>query len=972
MLKIKRVNIRTRLVGLMVLLAFVPLLVILLITLRSTSQVEKQVAAGLDSLGNDNLAQMSKDVYALCSTAHQLVTQQVEHDLNVAKDLLRRNPMRFTDETLRWTAVNQFNKQQATVTLPQVTLGGATVGQNRSFNARSPLVDEVAALTGATCTIFQRMNGQGDMLRVATSVRGDDGNRAIGTYIPAVNPDGTANPVIQSVMRGQTFHGRAYVVNAWYITAYEPIRDASGEIVGVIYVGVKQEAVESLRQAIYDMKVGQTGYVFVLGGKGDQRGRYIISLNGTRDGEDIWEARDSNGRLFIQDMINNGVALKPGEVYMISYPWKNVGEKEARYKKAAITYFEPWDWVIGPSTYEEEYRVAHQKASASFDRLLFSILLFSLVMVAVASFAAFYFGNGIARPLIELTRISKRIAKGDLTESPKVRRKDELGELADATRDMLKSLNEKAEVAEQISRGNLDVEVHLASENDSLGRSMQRMKESVHKVIADLDGLAEEHRAGDVEARCDLTRHTGGYASMLENVNGAFEAIAAPVIESIGILNQYASGNLESVMRDLPGKQQILPDSLNRIRSAVRGVISETVDLVEAARNGNLKDRGNVEMFEGAYRQIIEGINGTLDAILDPINKAAQVLEHMAEGDLSIRVEGDYKGDHALIKDHLNQTLEALNRLIAQTTMAVNQVADGSAQVSQSSQSLSQGATEQASALEEISASMTEIGSQTRLNADNAAQANKLAVTSRTSAHQGNEQMERMVRAMAEISDSSSQVQKIIKAIDEIAFQTNLLALNAAVEAARAGAHGKGFAVVAEEVRNLAQRSAKAAQETTTLIEGSVEKTRNGEEIASETASSLGSIVESITKVSDLIGEIDSASREQAQAIDQVAHALDQVDQVTQANTSTAEESAATAEELSGQAAQLKVMLSRFVLDDSARQEMANTGLALLARPEEGRRRGHSSGPAKKLPGKGKEVHPSEVISLDDTDFGGF
>ncbi|HCC01321.1 MAG TPA: methyl-accepting chemotaxis protein [Ruminococcaceae bacterium] len=341
--------------------------------------------------------------------------------------------------------------------------------------------------------------------------------------------------------------------------------------------------------------------------------------------------------------------------------------------------------------------------------------------------------------------------------------------------------------------------------------------------------------------------------------------------------------------------------------------VSELVQVAKKLADGDLSakvtvnSKDEIGQLGDAFRETIE----TLNRYITDINvKLAQV----EKGDLTITKDFEYKGDFVQLIKSIGGIVQFMNDTIAGMREASEQVASGSEQVSSGAQALAQGATEQASSTEELAASITEISSQVKENAGHVTKASKNMDQVTSEMETCNQQMQQMIQAMSKINDSSNQIRKIIKTIEDIAFQTNILALNAAVEAARAGDAGKGFAVVADEVRNLASKSAEAAKSTTVLIQNSTNEVENGSKIADETAKSLLRVVESAKVVSDTVEHISLATTKQSNAIQQINTGVEQISSVVQTNSATAEESAAASEELSGQAQTMRTLAAKFKL----------------------------------------------------------
>jgi methyl-accepting chemotaxis protein len=347
----------------------------------------------------------------------------------------------------------------------------------------------------------------------------------------------------------------------------------------------------------------------------------------------------------------------------------------------------------------------------------------------------------------------------------------------------------------------------------------------------------------------------------------------------------------------------------NNDRAAYRDEVNRIIAL---CKEGQLGERGKADSLSSFYAPMMSGINDVIDALVRPVQEASDILGQLAHRDLTARVIGSYKGDHAMIKDNLNGTAESLDRAMGQVLESASQLDAAGSRICAGSQRLARANDQQASSLEQVSSAVGELSSMTDRNASHAREAKDLSDHARKSASRGKESIDQLSRAMDTIKEAADQTAKIVKTIDEIAFQTNLLALNAAVEAARAGDAGKAFAVVADEVRSLAQRSAEAAKNSAEWIEGSVKNADAGLRLSDEVARQLQDIVVGSEKVSDIVTEIVAASAEQAKGIGQINAAVSQVNQLTRQNAANSEQSAAAAEELSTRASQLADIVGRF------------------------------------------------------------
>jgi methyl-accepting chemotaxis protein len=514
----------------------------------------------------------------------------------------------------------------------------------------------------------------------------------------------------------------------------------------------------------------------------------------------------------------------------------------------------------------------HRKSVAA---IITTILLLSGLAVAMG----FVISRAITRPIRQAMTAIQAVARGDLSVNiPSVTNADESGRMLAATRDMTLMLRRFSEQTQQM------VEMHAGPDIS-------------HRIPEDFPGV---------------------YGQLAVGVNTVIFEHLDSIKDAINVLNQYAAGDLSQNARRLPGTRAILHESMDAAKASLLAINTQIQSLAQAAAAGDFTQRGDALRFDHDFRVMIEHLNTMMEVADGNLSQLSHLLQAIANGDLTARMQGQFHGVFASMRDDANTTVAQLTQIVGRIQHASGSISTAAGEIASGNNDLSRRTEQQAANLEETAASMEELTSTVRQNAEHARQANQLAIGAHSVASQGGEVVGKVVSTMHEIDASSRRIADIITVIDGIAFQTNILALNAAVEAARAGEQGRGFAVVASEVRTLAQRSASAAKEIKGLIDESVGKVAEGSALVNQAGATMGEIVASVQRVTDIMAEISAASQEQSAGIEQVNQTVMQMDETTQQNAALVEEATAAARSMEEQAGHLTDAVSLFKLDAHA------------------------------------------------------
>ncbi|HLI84971.1 MAG TPA: Cache 3/Cache 2 fusion domain-containing protein [Bryobacteraceae bacterium] len=383
-----------------ILLTVCPLLLFGAMVWQENRQLREVALEACVRSASADLDHILEGVYRLCESTRSTLDSDVRANLHTAREILAEAGGIHLDPTMpvHWEARDEGTAAISKVQMPRVLAGDDWLGQVSDPQKPAPVVDDVKRLAGANSTIFQRMNATGDMLRVATSEFTGDGMRAIGTYMPAVAADGKPNPVISAVLRGETFNERRFVGNAWRRAAYEPLRDDSGNVIGMLYVGVPEETVTAaLERTLANMKVGRSGRLFVIHAAGPAHGHSVVSSGGGREGENLWDKQNSDGRFPIREICRRAATLAAGETASAHYIWKDSPGEPPHDETVRFRYFKDWDWVIAAGIPDAELYQTVTVIDQISEALTKNLASVGAASLAIACGVWFWLSNGLTR-----------------------------------------------------------------------------------------------------------------------------------------------------------------------------------------------------------------------------------------------------------------------------------------------------------------------------------------------------------------------------------------------------------------------------------------------------------------------------------------------------------------------------------------------------------------------------------------------
>lgn len=559
-----------KVIGLALLSAFIPTIALYVLLNRQSEPLLSKIDSEIISLVDSSLGRIVENVYSSCQTVSDLAEDKLQDISSIARYLIKeKGDIVLSRDSNSWNAINQETLEVTPLQLPKVLLGRQEIAKNNSFNVPSPIIDDIQTLTDSAATIFQLMPDNSGIIRVATNVKAQDGQtRAIGTFIPAKNKDGSDNEIVKSILEGKTYKGTSFALNDWYLAQYEPIKDAQGKTIAVLSVGIKQQSIQSLNKAIKDISVGRDGYVWVLRTNSTSLQDSLVLKSENKQEKEVLNSASDR---FYKMVLETAPKLKPQEIKSLKARWIDPSDVEPSGKTIQFAYFPDWKWIIGVTAYDRDFDSAYFQVRSTYNGLLASTRLTGIIVLIIVGALAFYFGRRITHPITEVTSIAKLVAKGDIgsalahIKESELRADsltaaknsgDETGMLYQAVTQMIDNLNRLIGQVKQSSIQLISTATEISATAKTQENTVHDFSTSSNEIAAAVKEISSTSQElyKTMSNVSDVANETGSMADAglreLENMQGSMQNLiqaSSSIASKLAIITEK-TGNINNVV----------------------------------------------------------------------------------------------------------------------------------------------------------------------------------------------------------------------------------------------------------------------------------------------------------------------------------------------------------------------------------------------------------------------------------------